>query len=49
MARWPNGRLDMVEAGEHEILMESPHIRERVLSEIVAHFDSATDRTALRA
>ncbi|WP_305971516.1 MULTISPECIES: alpha/beta fold hydrolase [unclassified Mameliella] len=49
MARWPNGRLDMVEGGEHEILMESPHIRERVLSEIVTHFDSATDRTALRA
>lgn len=49
MARWPNGRLDMVEGGEHEILMEAPHMRDRVLSEIVAHFDAAAEQTALRA
>ncbi|MBT54966.1 MAG: lysophospholipase [Mameliella sp.] len=49
MARWPNGRLDMVDQGEHEILMEAPLIRERVLAEIVTHFDSAGAQTALRA
>ncbi|MGP6086659.1 alpha/beta fold hydrolase [Antarctobacter jejuensis] len=49
MSRWSNGRLDMVESGEHEILMEAPKKRERILSEIAAHFDSASEETALRA
>ena len=39
----------MVDQGEHEILMEAPLIRERVLAEIVTHFDSAGAQTALRA
>ena len=49
MKRWPKGRLDTVDHGEHEILMEAPQNRDRVLSEITAHFDSANEQTALRA
>jgi lysophospholipase len=49
MARWPGGRLDMVENGEHEILMENPQTRKRVLSEIIALFEDAGAQRALRA
>lgn len=49
MARWPQGRLDMVETGEHEILMESAPIRDRVLSEMIDQFDTSGTRAALTA
>jgi lysophospholipase len=41
MARWPGGRLDLVEDAEHEVLMETPAIRQRVFDATVAHFDAA--------
>lgn len=49
MARWPGGRLDMVEQGEHEILMEAPERRDRVLAEIIDHFDGAGAKSAMTA
>ncbi|MBP0484196.1 alpha/beta fold hydrolase [Sagittula salina] len=49
MAHWPGGRLEMVPGGEHEILMEVPATRAHVLSEIVAHFDSAGEAEVLSA
>ena len=39
MARWSNGTLQMVEGAEHEVLMESPLIRETAISQIVEHFN----------
>lgn len=38
MARWTNGKLEIVEAAEHEVLMESPAIRNDAISKISAHF-----------
>lgn len=49
MARWPGGRLEMVEGGEHELMMEAPALRDRVMAEMIALFDSASETVALRA
>lgn len=49
MAHWPGGRLEMVQDAEHEILMEVPETRKRVLSEMIAHFDNAGAAEALTA
>jgi lysophospholipase len=49
MDRWPQGRLDMIDKGEHEILMESPYIRDRVLSEIIDLFEGAGTRRVMTA
>ncbi|SMX43758.1 Phospholipase YtpA [Maliponia aquimaris] len=49
MDSWPGGRLEMVEGGEHEVLMEVPRIRERILAEIVDHFDATGAKSAMRA
>lgn len=38
MAGWGNGRLELVEGAEHEVLMETPQIRERVMASIAARF-----------
>jgi len=32
MARWPGGRLEMVEAAEHEIMMERAQVRDGFLA-----------------
>ena len=42
MSRWPRGYLEMVPDAQHEILMERPATRARVLDEMLAHFSSAT-------
>jgi lysophospholipase len=42
MAIWPKGRLEMVEGGEHEVLMEPPKIRNRVFDQMVELFQSRT-------
>jgi lysophospholipase len=42
METWPNGRFLSIDGAEHEVLMESPDRRSRVLSEIIALFDGAT-------
>ena len=38
MRRWPNGRLEVVPGGRHEMLVELPEIRARVVSAMLAHF-----------
>ncbi|MEM7470776.1 MAG: alpha/beta hydrolase [Pseudomonadota bacterium] len=40
MSRWPNGALEMVENGEHEILMEGAELRDRILDEMDALFSA---------
>lgn len=46
MGRWPNGRLDLVPGGYHEMLFEVPEIRSRVIEAIVAHFDAQLSKDA---
>jgi lysophospholipase len=43
MARWPGGRLEMIRNGEHEVLMEAPDARARLLDHMTAHFAAATE------
>jgi len=38
MDNWPNGHLEMVEGAEHEVLMEQPQMRNRVLQGAVDLF-----------
>ena len=40
MAKWPGGRLMMIEGGEHEVLMELPHMRDSVHDACAAFFDA---------
>lgn len=40
MARWPGGRLEVVEGARHEVMMEAPAIRTRIFDQICAHFDA---------
>lgn len=44
MARWPGGRLEMIEGAEHEVLMETPEIQARVFGETCAHFEINSGR-----
>lgn len=41
MDRWPGGRLEMIDPGEHEVLMEGPETQKRLLDMMQAYFDSA--------
>ncbi|KUP92104.1 alpha/beta fold hydrolase [Tritonibacter horizontis] len=41
MARWPNGRLEIVAGAQHEILIERPETRNRVADAIATHFSHA--------
>lgn len=38
MARWPGGRLEMIEGARHEVMMETPEVRNRVFDTAAAHF-----------
>ena len=38
MAHWPGGRLELIEDGEHEVLMETAEIRAQVIGDSVALF-----------
>jgi len=49
MARWPGGHLEMVEDAQHEVMMEIPEVRDRIVTEIIAHFDNVGTEMALRA
>lgn len=49
MEGWPGGRLDVIQNGEHEVFMEPPDVRNRVLSEIIELFDNASGQAALTA
>ncbi|SLN73814.1 Phospholipase YtpA [Roseivivax jejudonensis] len=49
MANWPGGRLEVIEGGEHEVLMDRPPVRRQITEAIVAHFANTTyagDRAA---
>ncbi len=41
MARWPGGRFVSIPGAQHEVLMEAPAIRARLLDDIAAHMDAA--------
>lgn len=41
MAQWPNGRLEIVDKGEHEVQMEGPEMRTWLFDDMVALFDAA--------
>jgi lysophospholipase len=41
MCRWPNGKLELVENGRHDVLYETPDIRENVMSTIDKLFSEA--------
>lgn len=45
-ARWPGARLETVPRGRHELLMEVPAIRDRVLAETAAFIAGMADRAA---
>jgi lysophospholipase len=38
MTRWNHGRLEIIENGEHEVLMEGSRITDDVFNQIAAHF-----------
>jgi lysophospholipase len=40
MAHWPGGHLEVLQGGEHEVLVEIPETRNRVFDMIAAHFDA---------
>ncbi|UYV37771.1 alpha/beta hydrolase [Rhodobacteraceae bacterium D3-12] len=41
MARWPGGQLEMVDPGEHEVMMEGPAARTRLHDRMQAFFETA--------
>ncbi|MCG6903628.1 MAG: alpha/beta hydrolase [Rhodobacter sp.] len=40
MRDWPGGRLELIENAEHEVMMETPAVRDRVFAEMAAHFSA---------
>ena len=40
MAQWPDGHLEMLQGGEHEVMVEIPETRAHVFDMIAAHFDA---------
>ncbi|MDQ2094817.1 alpha/beta hydrolase [Rhodalgimonas zhirmunskyi] len=46
MARWPNGRLDVIENGEHEVLMEGPERRTKIIDTALAFFAASAGTEA---
>ncbi len=40
MANWPNGKLEVIEGGLHEMLMDKPEKRDKIIAETVAHFEA---------
>jgi lysophospholipase len=49
MARWPGGRLEMLDRGEHEVMMERPVLREKVITQMINFFDTQSQISALSA
>ena len=41
MESWPNGHLDLVEGAEHEVLMEGPDLRAKILDDMIRRFQAA--------
>lgn len=42
MKRWPKGELHIIEGGEHEVVMDYPHVQAEVLDAAVALYEAAT-------
>ncbi|MGR3322561.1 MAG: alpha/beta fold hydrolase [Pseudooceanicola sp.] len=40
MADWPDGRLEDVPGGEHEVMMDAPETRRALFDAMAAHFDA---------
>ncbi|SEL15242.1 alpha/beta hydrolase [Roseivivax marinus] len=49
MQNWPGGRLEIVEGGEHEVLMDRPAVRRQIAEAIARHFLDAPERAAAAA
>ncbi|RKT30839.1 lysophospholipase [Roseovarius halotolerans] len=45
MSRWPGGRLEVIESGRHEVLMDTPEMRGGVM-ELIGRFFDAPERVA---
>ncbi len=41
MGHWKGAQLELFEDAEHEVMMEEPHLRNRVFDETTAHFDAS--------
>ena len=41
IARWPGAELVMIEGGRHEVMMDTPQVRQRVFDRVCRHFDQA--------
>ncbi len=46
MADWDNGRLEMIEGGDHEVIMDTPEVRKRLFDAIAAHFHASAGTSA---
>jgi lysophospholipase len=44
MAAWPGGRLEELEGGRHEVLMDTAAMRKRAFDLLAAHYDTAGNR-----
>ncbi|MRU16806.1 alpha/beta hydrolase [Roseovarius sp. A21] len=44
MAAWPDGRLEELEGGRHEVLMDTATMRKRAFDLLAAHYDTASNR-----
>lgn len=42
MTRWPEGQLVTLKGGEHEVMLELPHMRQQVFDDTDAHFAAHT-------
>lgn len=47
MAAWPGGELHVVEGAEHEVLMETPDIRNMILDKMITLFETAETRSGI--
>lgn len=48
MKSWPAGRLEMIQGGEHEVMMDTPATRARVFDGVAAHFAAHRHSTTSR-
>lgn len=45
MARWPGGRLELIQGARHDVLYETPKVRENVLAQICQLFSTSSEKT----
>ncbi|SFD45095.1 alpha/beta fold hydrolase [Roseivivax sediminis] len=49
MDRWPGGRLEVIEGGAHEVLMDRAEVRHQITDAIARHFEAAPPEVARAA